>query len=121
MPPPPPEGGVNLLATPLDPPDFLYGHAAVFNSILHTVRLDDHTLTLNDYTAKCYSVKKIWFIASLTNFSSFIEEKCNHVYIVFKCNDIIVFVRATHIVWLSDQHLYKYPRKLYGKKNLHMF
>jgi hypothetical protein len=38
------------------------------NYILHTVRLDDHTLTLNNYTAKCYSVKKIWFFGSLLTF-----------------------------------------------------
>jgi hypothetical protein len=34
-----------------------------FNSILHTLRLDGHTLTLNNYTAKYYEVKTIWFLA----------------------------------------------------------
>jgi hypothetical protein len=30
-----------------------------FNPILHTVWLDSHALTLKNYTAKCYEVRKI--------------------------------------------------------------
>jgi hypothetical protein len=53
------------------------------NPILHTVWLDSHALTLKNYTAKYYEVRKIWFLAYLANFLSSIEENCIHVHILF--------------------------------------
>jgi hypothetical protein len=76
-----------------------------FNPILHTVWLDSHALTLKNYTAKYYQVRKIWFFAYLTNFLSSIEENCSHVYIVFYCYNMSVFFAHSLNVWQISHHL----------------
>ncbi len=92
-------GELNLPAALCSGESKLSGHYAAksqinlyiccINPILHTVWLDSHALTLKNYTAKYYEVRKIWFFAYLTNFLSSIEENCSHVYIVFYCYSII--------------------------------
>jgi hypothetical protein len=77
----------------------------VVNPILHTVWLDSHALTLIYYTAKYYEVRKIWFLAYLTNFLSSIKENCSHVYKVFYCYNICVFCKHSLNEWLIRHYL----------------
>ncbi len=71
------------------------------NPILHTVWLDSHAWTLKNYTAKYYEVRKIWFLAYLTNFLSSIEENCSHVYIVFNCYNTVGATRLARTTALA--------------------
>jgi hypothetical protein len=74
-------------------------------------------LTLKNYTAKYYDVRKIWFLAYLTNFLSSIEENCTHVYIVFNCYNMSVFCKHNQNVWQIIGHKYqKYP---HGYRTIH--
>jgi hypothetical protein len=80
-------------------------YVSIFNPILHTVWLDSHALTLKNYTAKYYEVRKICFFAYLTNFLSSIEEYCSHVYIVFYCYNMCVFCKHSLNLWQISHHL----------------
>jgi hypothetical protein len=80
-------------------------YGGMLNPILHTVWLDSHALTLKNYTAKYYEVRKIWFFAYLTNFLSSIEENCSHVYIIFYCYNMSVFCKHSLNVWQISHHL----------------
>jgi hypothetical protein len=62
---------------------FMFENIVLLNPILHKLWLDSNALTLKNYTAKYYKVRKILFFAYLTNFLSSIEENCSHVCIVF--------------------------------------
>ncbi len=59
--------------------------------VLFHFKLTNLTLFYSPYgwTEKYCEVRKIWFLAYLTNFLSSIEENCRHVYIVFNCYNTV--------------------------------
>jgi hypothetical protein len=74
-------------------------------NLFYTIWQDSHALTLKNCTAKYYEVRKIWYLAYLTNFLSSIVENCSHVYIVFNCYTMSVFCKHSLNVWQISHHL----------------